>query len=172
MLTKGRLIQLVIMLVVLVFLFIWRTFDGQAQGQLKDAKQVAGKFQQTAVQEQQKLPEFSEELCQFKQPCLFKTIYGNFYLSVAEKEIKPEQWINLSLQSPLSDWQVKRAKIVGKSMYMGKIPVTFHSKSNQQQTAKTMVGACTEKEMIWRFDIVVEVEGQPLNLYYDFAITH
>lgn len=170
MLTKGRLIQLVIMLAVLVFLFIWRTLDEDLQ--TESLQEVDNKQQTELIASQQQLPTEMEDLCQFKQACLFKTLYGNFYLGVDEKSIQPEQWINLTLQSELKDWQVKQAKIVGKSMFMGKIPIMFKSSSENIKKAKTMVGACTEKDMIWRFDIVVEVQGQPLNLYYDFAVAH
>ena len=66
------------------------------------------------------------------------------------------------------------AKTIGKTMFMGKIPMRFSQVTEIDgqsfSTTKSMVGVCTTDKMLWRFDIVVEVEGTPVNLYYDFLI--
>lgn len=172
MLSKFRLIQLVVMLTVLVFLFIWRTMQESNSIEQQPDNDLPEVSQPTTIKKVIEQSDPSEPLCDFTKACVFKTIYGEFLLSVKEKQIVPEQWIHLSLQSELKDWRVKQAKTVGKSMFMGKIPIQFSEQNTQMYTAKTMVGACTEKEMVWRFDISLEVQGQPIRLYYDFAIVH
>lgn len=161
MLTKSRMIQLLSMLSLLIGLFVWRTINPNTT-----------EIIETQLNDQ--LTVIDASLCDFKEPCLFKSIYGAFSLTVDEGKITPEEWFNLTLKSDLDNWEVISAKTVGKTMFMGKIPLSFSAVSginNQQQsTAKTMLGACTENKMVWRFDILLEIEGQPVNLYYDFEV--
>ena len=42
----------------------------------------------------------------------------------------------------------------------------------KETKAKSMLGSCTRERMIWRFDIVVDVEGEEVNLYYDFLVSY
>ncbi len=161
MLTKSRLIQLVIMLCLLIGLFIWRTIE---------LSPVIGKNQQESVQDDK----VEEVLCDFSEPCVFNSLWGAFSLSVEGGKIIPEQWFHLTLESEIENWQISSAKIVGKTMFMGKIPIKFtevtSTAGKQQSTGKSMLGVCTEDKMLWRLDIVVEINGQPVNLYYDFLI--
>ena len=78
------------------------------------------------------------------------------------------------LEEPSKKITQVSAFLEGKDMFMGKIPMQFSQVSEIDgkyfSTAKSMVGACTTDKMLWRFDIVVEVEGTPVNLHYDFLI--
>lgn len=163
MLTKGRVIQLLIMLCVLISLFVWRTIGSSPS---ETEKQPIN----------DDILVVEEPLCDFTQPCIFNTLWGDFSLSVDEGKIMPEQWFHLTLKSQLENWKVISAKTVGKTMFMGKIPMRFspvtENLARYESKTKSMLGACTEDKMIWRFDIVVEVEGQPINLHYDFLIVH
>lgn len=157
MLTKSRMLQLLIMLCVLVALVIWRTID----------------LSVVAVNEE---PASSEVLvtdlisCDFMSICVFKSPLGEFKLSVDEGPIKAEQWFNLTLQSDVDNWHVENAKIVGKSMFMGKIPVKFSDVVAQQSRAKTMLAACAKGQMVWQLKINVIVGGLPTQLIYDFTV--
>jgi len=159
MLTKSRLIQLLSMLSLLIGLFIWRTVESVGEQTPESASEVFLA---------------DETICDFSSPCDFISPLGTFTLSVDEGEIVPETWFHLTLKSEHKNWKVLRAKTVGKTMFMGKIPMRFSSISEQdgenKATAKSMVGVCATDRMLWRFDIVVEVDGTPINLYYDFLI--
>jgi len=161
MLTKSRLIQLVIMLSLLIGLFIWRTIE---------LSPVIEKTQEERGQSDK----VEENLCDFSELCVFNSLWGSFSLSVEGGRIVPEQWFHLTLESKVENWQVSSAKIVGKTMFMGKIPIKFSevvsNAGKQQSTGKSMLGVCTEDTMLWRLDITVEIDGQPVNLYYDFLI--
>jgi hypothetical protein len=160
MLTKSRLIQLLIMLILLIGLFVWRTVEQSVNSS------VTGLVIKTN----------DENMCDFSSPCQFYSALGTFYLSVDEGEIVPEEWFHLTLSSDVTHWQVSEAKLIGKSMFMGKIPIKFSPISPSQLTqkmtgtAKTMVGSCTEDSMVWRFDIVINIDGQNTQLYYDFIM--
>ena len=158
MLTKSRLIQLFIMFFLLIALFFWRTIE------FSNSEIVSSTLNEEVLDE--------TELCDFSRPCAFNSIKGLFYLSVDEGVMRSESWFNLTLKSELNNWQVSRAKIIGKNMFMGKIPMTFSPVVNKQTKAKSMLGSCTRDQMIWRFDIVVDVEGEKVNLYYDFLVSY
>jgi len=163
MLTKSRLIQLLIMLCLLIGLFTWRTLQS-----------VVYKQDDTPLNVASDILLLEDTLCDFSKECIFNSPLGKFTLSVDEGKITPETWFNLTLKSDLKNWSVVSAKTIGKTMFMGKIPMRFSQVSETDgqsfSTAKSMVGVCTTDRMLWRFDILVEVDGTPINLYYDFLI--
>lgn len=167
MLTKSRLIQLFFMLCVLIGLFIWRTIDFTLSDDMnlavdKEVKEVVVNFE--------------DNTCDFSKPCLFNSAWGTFSLSVDEGKITPEEWFHLTLKSDLKNWKVISAKTIGKTMFMGKIPMKFmpvvQVGEKYQTNAKSMLGSCIEKRMVWRFDIEIDFDGQPINIFYDFVILH
>ena len=161
MLTKSRLIQLVIMLILLVGLFVWRTID------FSDSELDKPDFidKSTII---------DEDVCNLAQSCVFHSILGDFVLSVDEKKIVPEQWYNLTLTSDAKNWKIMSAKVVGKTMFMGQIPIKFspllERDGELQFHAKSMIGVCTEDKMLWRLKILIEVEGKSIDIHYDFLI--
>lgn len=160
MLTKSRLIQLVSMLTLLIGLFVWRTID-LSEAELEKSETTAPSLK------------LDEAVCDLSQPCLFKSILGDFVLSVDEGEIIPEQWYNLTFKSNVKDWKIMSAKIVGKTMFMGQIPIKFSPSTEngeRQSHAKSMIGVCTEDKMLWQLKMLVEVEGKPIDIHYDFLI--
>lgn len=162
MLTKNRLIQLFIMLSLLIGLFIWRTVEKTPMNNEHNANIEQALFNK-------------ETLCDFSSPCEFNSTAGIFSLSVEEGKIIPEEWFHLILQSDLDNWEVKSAKTIDKTMFMGKIPIifspTYKIGNKRQAEAKTMIGVCITDKMLWRFEILVELDGKPINLYYDFLIS-
>jgi len=162
MLSKMRLAQILIMLSLLIGLFIWRT--------------VSVTTSETPKEEENKaLVIENSHLCDFVSPCIFGTPLGDFSLSIEGNKIIPEQGFSLVLESNQKDWKVNQAKIVGKDVFMGKVPVTFSSVSEMdnvfQATAKSMIGACTDDQLIWRLEVQIESNGKIFPLYYDFTIS-
>ena len=160
MLTKSRLIQLVSMLTLLIALFVWRTIDS-SEVELEKSESNTLSLNLDA------------DVCDLSQPCVFKSILGDFILSVDGGKIIPEQWYNLTVKSDVKNWKVMSAKIVGKTMFMGKIPIKFSPDTeggNRQYHAQSMIGVCTEDKMLWRLKMLIEVEGKPIDVHYDFLI--
>lgn len=158
MLTKGRVVQLLIMLIVLLVLFFWRTFD------IKDDLQPSPEIK---VSQNQSLVR-----CDYQQACEFITEQGTFFLEIKNLPIKAEEWIDFELLTPIKNVQVNKAKIVGKTMFMGRIPVTFNRASDQIFSAKTLVGACTTAQMVWSLEITVESDNVEQLLSFDFMVKH
>jgi len=157
MLTKNRIVQLLAMLIVLVSLFTWRTITNETE-QPKDEDLTTSE------------PATVQLECDYLLPCEVAGAQGSFWLSVDNPPIKAEQWINFKLESSAQEWRVNDAKIVGKEMFMGRIPVTFTDLGKGIFSAKTLVGACTTSTMIWQLQIKVAVNGVEELLLFDFLI--
>lgn len=155
MLTKSRVAQLLFMMTVLVFLFFWRTFDITP-----DKKEIP-----KTKPQQSKLVR-----CDFIQPCEFISAQGAFLLSIKNLPIQAEEWIDFELSSPVEGVTVSSAKMVGKTMFMGRIPVKFKKSAPQLFTTKGITGACTTDEMIWELQITVSDGDSSEVLSFDFLV--
>jgi hypothetical protein len=156
MLTKSRLVQLIVMLTILLVLFFWKTFEKDTDKQTVEA--LAGEALT------------SQARCDYLDACEYVTKSGTFFLNVEDVPIKAEEWINFELTMPNQNITVTKSQIVGKSMFMGRIPVTFKQAQEDVYRAKTLVGACTTPEMIWLLEITVEVEGVQEVINFDFMV--
>ncbi len=160
MLTKSRVALLFIMLLIVLALVAWRTVDNVHGSLINSELNASEQLKANLVR------------CDYFSPCEFITKQGTFWLSVNNPPIKAEQWIDFNLQSELKTWRVKEAKIVGKSMFMGRIPVFFKPIDKGLFTAKTLLGACSTSEMIWQLQISVEVNDITEVLLFDFVVRH
>lgn len=156
MLTKSRVVQLSFMLCVLLALFFWKTFE--------TPKNSASAIEDIGV------AKVSLLRCDYRDACEFIAEQGTFYLSIKNLPIKPEEWINFELHSLVKNMQVTSAKIISKSMFMGKIPVVFKKSEEQLFVAKGIVGACITDEMIWALQITVENGELTELLSFDFMV--
>ncbi|PKF62568.1 hypothetical protein CW745_03865 [Psychromonas sp. psych-6C06] len=158
MLTKSRVAQLLIMLMILLALFFWRTFETSFEA--NDGGLSSDSSEQISMLR-----------CDYRSPCEFITEHGTYFLNIKNLPIESEQWIDFQLMTANENDNIVSAKIVGKTMFMGRIPVTFKQTEKQRFDAKSMVGACTTKHMIWSLEIAVENEKNVLNLSYDFMVS-
>jgi len=153
MLTKSRVVQLLFMLTVLVGLFFWRTFNVNLE-----------KY------DKQSVAQVSLLRCDYQVPCEFITEQGEFLLTIQDLPIKAEEWIHFNLATPNKNTQITHAEIRGKTMFMGKVPVTFTQVAEQQFSSKVILGACTTDEMIWTLEITTQYEDKENLLSFDFLI--
>lgn len=157
MLSKAKLIQILCMLVLFIALFSWRTLTARTNN---DDVDIVRSEVVTMVEE--------GVFCDFSRPCTANTPWGTFNLSVEEGKVVPEDWFHVTLQSDAATWHVNQAKILNNTMFMGKIPMRFSDVELHQSHARTMIGACTEDTMSWRFEIDVTINEQPMTLKYNF----
>lgn len=155
MLTKSRIAQLLFMLTVLLGLFFWRTFDLDQDS----SPQVEIKPQQSNIIR-----------CDFIEPCEFINEQGSFLLSIKNLPIQAEEWIDFELSSPVEGLTVSSAKMIGKEMFMGRIPVKFKKSAPKLFTAKGITGACTTDEMIWELQLTVSDGDSSELLSFDFIV--
>ena len=67
--------------------------------------------------------------------------------------------IKIMLQNQMQQAELLHVSshLEGKNMYMGKIPLFFtQNKSQNNHTATTMLGSCTDKEMMWLLQLTVK----------------
>ena len=152
MLTRSRVVQLLFMLFVLMLLFFWRTFDNIEQNPSVEQNSV------------------NLSSCDYRDACEFITEQGTFFLSIKNLPIKAEEWIHFELLTPAENVQIKSAKIVGKSMFMGRIPVKFNKTSDALFSAKSLVGACTTPQMVWELQITTSIGAKDELLAFDFMV--
>jgi len=157
MLTKGKVLQLLFMLVILLALFFWRTFDNGADKAVTEALTKPNTMQ-------------SVVRCDYQDGCEFISDWGTFLLNVKDLPIKAEEWINFELTVPNEGVQISNAQIVGKSMFMGKVPVNFSQSDTYQFNAKAIVAACVHDEMVWILQISVDNGVEQQQLEFDFLI--
>lgn len=155
MLRKSRVVNLFILLFVLLL--------GMICGWIYNFYNVNSSIEEATA---------NRVACDYFTACQFVSKQGRFWLSVDNPPIQAERWIFFNLQSELPAWQVLEANIVGKSMFMGRIPVFFESAGKRGFTAKSMVGACTSKQMIWQLQIMVEADKRKEMLLFDFTVSH
>jgi hypothetical protein len=156
MLTKSRIVQILFMMIVLVGLFFWRTFESQVENKANFEKNIK--------------PQVDLLRCDYKSPCEFITEQGIFLLSIKDIPIQAEEWIDFELSMPIDNSEITKAQIVGKTMFMGRIPVRFKNASDRKFTARGLVGACTTDEMIWQLQINVVTNNISETLLFDFAV--
>lgn len=151
MLTKNRVIQLLVMLLLLIGLVIWKTYSTNIDG-----KKVI--LNVTVLQR-----------CDDIKTCALNPS-AKYWLQIDEDPIKAEQWIHFSLHHKDNDAQVISALIFGESMYMGETKLDFITSGINTWQAKTILGACTMKVMNWALQIKVKRQGKFETLLFSFSI--
>jgi len=92
----------------------------------------------------------SQSQCQVTLALGTFDILFNVHTVVPEQEFK----IIVKSKSPNKNLEIK-GFLEGKDMYMGKIPLLFTQNQPQIFSASTMLGSCSEKEMIWRMWLII-----------------
>ncbi|WNC66901.1 hypothetical protein RI845_10155 [Thalassotalea nanhaiensis] len=101
--------------------------------------------------------------------CLKTRDFGVFELNASPNIIKSENEIFFSLKSKLNQpMKIRAAWIEGKDMFMGKIPL-FFEQNNGSYHANTLIGACTEEQMIWTMLVEVQINDKIETLLFDFV---
>lgn len=159
MLTKGKVFQLLFMLTVLLALFFWKTFDSSENKQVLEETDIS-----------MTKPLVNVVRCDYQEACEFINEQGISLLSIKDLPIKAEEWINFELTVPNENSVINSAQIVGKSMFMGKIPVNFKQSGSTQFSGKAIVATCMHDEMIWTVEIMIENAGEQQLLAFDFLV--
>jgi hypothetical protein len=83
----------------------------------------------------------------------WKITIDNVQLSVSPGQIPVETLLSLQLRSH-NKLQAVSGQMVGKSMYMGKIPLRFtYDAASGFWVSEFMLGACSDPKMIWQLNL-------------------
>lgn len=90
--------------------------------------------------------------------CQITTSFGEFSVLFDRDLITTETEFTIFVgNNSLNKNVVVTGFMEGKNMYMGKIPLFFtQNKSQNNHTATTMLGSCTDKEMMWLLQLTVK----------------
>ncbi|MCQ8887943.1 hypothetical protein [Pseudoalteromonas carrageenovora] len=107
--------------------------------------------------------------CEANLPCTFS---NGVKVWLSEKNLSPETPFTIFSDLP-ANIQIEDAKLKGITMYMGYIP-QFFKKHNDLWQSNTMVGICSEKNMLWDLELIVKntTTSQIDTLNYYFYVTY
>ncbi|OBU29227.1 hypothetical protein C0Z01_09545 [Photobacterium kishitanii] len=129
-LTRGRLIQIIVLMIILITAFVWRTVTYQAQP----------------------ITKVKAKVCSLNAGnCLFNI--NNKTVTAALLPVAPKADIPLILNIKNVDIKPS-ANVSGVSMNMGSLPVIFKQK-NDGWSGEFIVPQCTHDNMTWVIDIKV-----------------
>lgn len=85
--------------------------------------------------------------------------------------LQPESPFQLDLT--LSDPQasVTGSRLEGQSMYMGTLPALIQQDTPGHWQGQALVGACTERSMIWAWVVDIEQQGETQQFKFLFEVT-
>ncbi len=112
--------------------------------------------------------QIDRSLCQFYKVSCTKEINGvKITLLIDPKSVPSEKKLTLKLSSnkPI---KIKSARIEGRDMFMGIIPVQFNYITNIDLLGETTLGSCTSGYMVWRLIVNIDINGTSSSVFYDF----
>lgn len=120
---------------------------------------------------EQDKPQINDQsYCDFSAgTCVQTYAFGSFELDANPNVVMSENEIFFSLTSKSKQpMKIKSAWLEGKDMFMGKIPL-FFEQNNGVYHANTLIGACTEEQMIWTMRVELEINEKIETAMFDFT---
>ena len=107
--------------------------------------------------------------CTANLPCTFS---NDVKVWLSEKTLSPETPFTIFSDLP-TNITIEDAKLKGITMYMGYIPQQFKKRNGLWQS-NTMVGICSEQNMLWNLELTVKDNTTSLiqTLNYSFYVTY
>ncbi|MCG3863453.1 MULTISPECIES: hypothetical protein [unclassified Photobacterium] len=134
-LTRGRLIQIVVLMTILISAFIWRTVT------------YTNSEDEISVENRVKTCQLDTENCQY----LIDN--KNVNVQLLTKELSAQAPIRLQI----TNIDVKPlATVSGVSMNMGTVPIVFTQHNKNTWVGEFTVPACTHNTMVWGIDITAK----------------
>lgn len=152
-LTGPKLVQILLVLGILSSAFWLRTYinDGGDTALEKDNVDFC---------------DISHEKCRVEQ--------GVFWAEAQLQADKLQPEAPFQLAVTLSDPDVKliRSRLEGETMYMGTLPALVSETTPGHWQGQALVGACTERSMVWAWVLDVEHNGESRQLKFLFEVAH
>lgn len=140
-LTRARLIQLIVVLIIFLALVAWRTWS----------------FYETRAQQPEMTGNVSSLCSLNQQSCLLESKAGS-PVTLQLSPLPPAAERELQLRvSGLPASVMPQGTVEGRDMYMGVIPLVFTRQGNEW-VAAFQVGSCTSDKMVWLVDVTAGSE--------------
>ncbi|MGO5000227.1 hypothetical protein [Oceanisphaera sp. W20_SRM_FM3] len=150
-LTGPKLGQIVVVLVILTGAFVYKTYKDPENSNNSDNANV-------------ELCDISHEKCTLKQGDL--SAIGQ----LSAEKLQPESAFTLSVSFSDPDTKVLKSRLEGQSMYMGTLPALLKQTAPDQWQGQAMVGACSERQMVWAWVLDVEQGGETQQFTFFFEV--
>lgn len=85
-------------------------------------------------------------------------------------KLQPESPFRLTLTLSDPDAKVTRSRLEGHSMYMGTLPALITQDAAGHWQGQALVGACTERSMVWAWVLDVEHQGEIRQFKFLFEV--
>lgn len=103
--------------------------------------------------------------CENNKPCYFE---NQIKVWLSEETLSPETPFSIYTQLP-AGFKITTAKLEGVTMYMGYIPLQFTEHGNIW-LANTMVGICSEQNMVWKLVLTAVDESTSANQTVEYYL--
>lgn len=149
-LTRARLIQLIVVLIIFLALVAWRTWS----------------FYETRAQQQTDMTNGSapsaSTLCNLNQQICALESKDGAAVTLELSPLPPQAESELQLRvSGLPATVVPQGTVEGRDMYMGVIPLVF-TRQGDDWIASFQVGSCTSDKMVWLVNVVAAGGSYPV----------
>ena len=149
-LTRARLIQLIVVLIIFVALVAWRTWSFYETRAQQQAGMTGGNAYSVST------------LCNLNQQSCALESKAGAVVTLQLSPLPPVAESELQLRvSGLSATAVPQGTVEGRDMYMGVIPLVF-TRQEGDWVASFQVGSCTSDKMVWRVNVVAAGESYPV----------
>ena len=115
-----------------------------------------------------KLDQIDRSLCQFSEGSCDNEINGvKIALFITPKTVPSEKnlTINVKTNEPVN---IISARIEGRDMFMGIIPIQFNELINKNFSTDVILGSCASGYMVWRLFVTIEKDGISSTVFFDF----
>ncbi|MFD1006739.1 MULTISPECIES: hypothetical protein [Oceanisphaera] len=150
-LTRAKLGQILLVLVVLIAAFWFKTYQNDEAKAKLDTTNSG--FCDVGI-----------EKCSSQQGSLSVTA------QLTADKLQPESPFQLALTLSDPDASVTRSRLEGHSMYMGTLPAMIKQQAPGVWQGQALVGACTERSMIWAWVLDIEHEGETQQFKFLFEV--
>lgn len=87
-------------------------------------------------------------------------------------KLQPESPFQLAVTLSDPDVKIIRSRLEGETMYMGTLPALVSETAPGHWQGQALVGACTERSMVWAWVLDVEHNGESRQLKFLFEVEH
>ncbi|MFP2767822.1 hypothetical protein [Oceanisphaera sp. KMM 10153] len=156
-LTGPKLVQILLVLGVLSGAFWLRTY-------------IDGGEDTTSEKENAEFCDISHEKCRVHR--VHRVHRGEWWAEaqLQADRLQPESPFQLILTFSDPEVKVTRSRLEGETMYMGTLPALISESTPGHWQGQALVGACTERSMVWAWVLDIEHNGEPQQLKFLFEV--
>ena len=150
-LTGPKLGQILVVLVILTAAFVYKTYKNDQNSTISESANI-------------KLCDISHTKCTVQQ--------GNLLAvgQLSTDKLQPESEFTLSVSFSDPNVKMLKSRLEGHSMYMGTLPALLKEVAPGEWQGQTLVGACSERQMIWAWVLDVEQQGETHQFKFFFEV--